>query len=112
MASEVSRRSSIKTRLLLAFATIAGATVVASAAACLLLSQIGDRLVEMAEGNIPALIASMELAGQTQVLAGMAPTLMKADSAAARIQQEEAMHTVQAGVVQRLEGLAALHGGG
>jgi methyl-accepting chemotaxis protein len=110
MAPEITRRSSIKTRLFLAFGTIAGATVVASAAACLLLSQVGDRLVEMSERNIPALISTMELAQQAEALAGTAPTMMKADTPAARAQQEEAVRILDDGVAQRLRGLAALHG--
>jgi hypothetical protein len=112
MATEIARRSSIKTRLFLAFGTIAGATVVASVAACVLLSQIGDRLVEMAEGNIPALIASMELAGQTQALAATAPALMKAGGAVSRTKQEDAMRTLQDGVVHRLQVMATLRGSG
>jgi methyl-accepting chemotaxis protein len=111
MAPQSARRSSIKTRLFLAFGTIAGTTVVASVAACLMLSQIGDLVVGVAQGNIPSVIASMDLAAQTQALAAAAPGLMAARTAAARGQQVDAMRILQDGVAQRLRGLAALQGG-
>jgi methyl-accepting chemotaxis protein len=111
MTTQPVGRSSIKTRLFLAFGTIAGTTVVASVAACLMLSQIGGLLVGVAQGNIPAVIASMDLAAQAQALAAAAPGLLRAETSAARAKQQDAVRVLQEGVARRLEGLAAMEGG-
>jgi hypothetical protein len=110
-AANMGSRSSIRSRLFLAFGTIAGTTVVASVAACLTLSHIGDLLVGVAQGNIPAVIASLDLAAQTEALTAAAPRLTGADSQAVLAQQEAAMRVLEDGVTTRLDSLAALRGG-
>lgn len=104
-------RSSIRSRLFLAFGAIAGTTVVASVVACLLLSHIGNLLVGVTQDNIPTVIASLNLAAQTEALTAAAPGLSQADNQTMRIQQQQAIHTLEDGVTRQLDGLAALQGG-
>jgi methyl-accepting chemotaxis protein len=111
MVSQPGSRSSIKTRLFLAFGAIAGTTVVASVAACLMLSQIGGLLVGVAQGNFPAVIASTELAAQARALAAAAPGLMRSESPAAHVRQQEVVRALQDGVASRLDSLATMPGG-
>ncbi len=105
------RRSSIRSRLFLAFGTIAGTTVLASFAACLWLSQIGGLMVGVAEGNIPAVINSLELAARTEALVAAAPGLMRADTQAIRTAQAASVHGLQDDISRRLDSLAASQSG-
>jgi methyl-accepting chemotaxis protein len=104
------RRASIRARLFLAFGSIAGATVLACLVAGLMLSQIGDLLRGVTQGNIPAVIASIDLAGRLQSLSALAPGLVQAESQAAREKQLAAMRAMHADIAARIETMRALPG--
>src|ERR1043165_2660956 len=104
-------RLGIRARLFLAFGAIAGTTVVASVAACLMFSQVGELLRKVADHNIPEVIASLELSAQTEGLAGSAPALLGAETAEQRTQRLAAIKELQSGVAKRLEMVADFKGG-
>jgi methyl-accepting chemotaxis protein len=104
------RRGSIRTRLFLAFGSIAGATVVACLVAGLMLSRIGTLLHGVTQGNLPAVIASIDLAARLQSLSALAPGLVQADSQSARQDKVAAMRALHADVAARIATMAGLEG--
>ncbi|MBV8654243.1 MAG: hypothetical protein JO255_22475, partial [Alphaproteobacteria bacterium] len=105
------RKFGIKGRLFCAFVAIAGTTVIASIAAMVLFSQVGAQLKGVAGKNIPEVIATLELARETQSLAAGAPGLLAASSQEERQRQLKALQDIQGQVRQRLDGLAVLESG-
>ena len=101
----------IRAKLFLAFGAIAGTTVVASIAACALFSQVGGLMSGVADRNIPEVIASLELAAQTQSLAASAPALLGAETPQQRDTQVKALKALQDGVAERLKTIAGFQAG-
>ncbi len=97
----------IRTRLFLAFAAVAGTTVVAAIAASLLFSQIGGLLRAMAERNVPEVVATLELASHSESLRAIAPSLLSAETNEQRAKQVKILTTAQTELTKRLELLAA-----
>jgi methyl-accepting chemotaxis protein len=104
------RQFGIKTRLFFAFGAVAGTTVIASVAAWLLFEQIGGLMAGVATRNIPEVIATLELATDTQAVVGSAPNLLNADTQERRLQQVKSLKELQAVVAKRLDGIAGFGG--
>jgi Four helix bundle sensory module for signal transduction len=102
------RQLGIKSRLFFAFGAVAGTTVIASIAGWLLLAQIGGLVKSVAQENIPAVIATLELASKTESLSAQAPALLNAETQEKRAQQVAALKELQNGVAQRLDLIAHL----
>jgi methyl-accepting chemotaxis protein len=98
----------IRARLFLAFGAIAGVTVVASIAACVMLSQIGGLLTSVARKDIPAVIGSLGLQAETQALAAATPAMLGVDTDARRLQQRALLKDIQDRVAKDLAVLDAL----
>ena len=105
------RRLGIKGRLFYAFAAVSLMTVIASIVASMLFSQVGALLKGVATKDIPEVIATLELARETQSLAAGAPGLLDAASQAQRAQKLKALQDLQGAVRQRLDALAVLDAG-
>jgi methyl-accepting chemotaxis protein len=101
----------IKGRLFGAFAAVTGMTVIAAIAASLLFSHVGSLLQGVAAKNIPEVIATLELARETQSLAAGAPGPLAAANQEQRERQLKALQDVQGRVRQRLDALAILDSG-
>src|SRR5215469_11355342 len=97
----------LRGRLFLAFAAVAGTTVVAALAASLLFAQIGGQLREVAEHNIPEVIATLGLASNAEGLRAIAPSLLSAETPQEREAQLKALAEAQVVVTKRLERLDA-----
>ncbi|MDB5406840.1 MAG: methyl-accepting chemotaxis sensory transducer [Rhodospirillales bacterium] len=110
--NKTQRRLGIKSRLYLAFGAVAGTTVVASLTAWLLFSQIGALLNGVATRNIPEVVATMELATETQALVASAPNLLNADTAERRGEQLAALKQMQQAVSRTLDQIASFGDGG
>jgi methyl-accepting chemotaxis protein len=104
------RQFGIKTRLFFAFGAVAGTTVVASVAAWLLFEQIGGLMNSVATRNIPEVIATLELATDTQAVVASAPNLLNADTQERRQQQVKSLKELQAVVAKRLDAIAGFGG--
>jgi hypothetical protein len=79
-AARTRQPAGIRTRIFLAFAVVAGTTVIAGIAASTLFVQIGGQLREVAERNIPEVIATLELASNSEALRAIGPSLLSADT--------------------------------
>ena len=105
------RRFGIGERLFCAFAAVAAMTVIAAVTASLLFSHVGSLLQGVAAKNIPEVIATLELARETQSLAAGAPGLLAAVNQEQRQRQLKALQDLQGMVRQRLDALATLDSG-
>jgi len=108
--SHATHKAGIRTRLFLAFGTIAGFTVAASATAWLLLAGIGDRMQTITRQDVPQALVGLELAGQAQALTGLAPNLLAASSAEQRQNRGAELAAAQKKVANLLAALAATEG--
>jgi methyl-accepting chemotaxis protein len=106
------RLAGIRARLFLAFAAVAGATVIAAIAASLLLAQIGGLLRDVTERSIPEVVATLGLASNSEALRAIAPGLVSADNQEQRQAQVKALLAAEAAVTQRLAVLGTEKEGG
>ena len=97
----------LRGRLFLAFAAVAGTTVVAALAASFLFAQIGGQLREVAERNIPEVIATLGLASNAEGLRAIAPSLLSAETPQEREAQLKVLAEAQSVVTKQLELLDA-----
>ncbi|MEQ8347620.1 MAG: HAMP domain-containing methyl-accepting chemotaxis protein [Sneathiellaceae bacterium] len=82
--NDKARRSSIRSRLYLAFGGVAALTVVAAAVAWLSFDNVRASFDEMVGGDVPAMTAALELAVESASLSAAAPALAGAADSAAR----------------------------
>src|SRR5579863_3320182 len=106
----VSWRPGISAKLFLAFAAIAGTTVLAAFAGSFLLAQVGGLLRGVADRNIPEVVATLDLNTESEALRAIAPALLAAETNAARQQQLKALASAQDALTKRLEELAGFDG--
>lgn len=101
----------IKARLFLSFGAIASGTVIAGVTAGMLFSSTGEILHAVSQHNIPAVIASLELAAQTNALAAGAPALLGVRDQTQREDRRKQIGAQQELVAQQLDKVAAMLAG-
>ena len=82
--TKTTRRSSVRTRLFIAFAGVAALTVVASGVGWLSFTNVQRTFGSMVRQDVPSMTTALQLAVETASLSAAAPALVSADTAEAR----------------------------
>jgi methyl-accepting chemotaxis protein len=110
-ASRIARKLGLRGKLLLAFGTVAGLTVLASAVAVVSYDQVGRSLSGIAGENLPAMSASLRLAKSSAEIASVAPALLAANDKKARDTEIASLQADQRDLRQAIDQLASAPGG-
>src|SRR4051794_34148055 len=92
----------IRGSLFVAFAVIAGMTIVISAGAGLVLRHLGGTMVDLSGRDIPRLAASLQLSAQSASLASQGPALLAARSEESLNERSKKMKETQTLALQKL----------
>jgi methyl-accepting chemotaxis protein len=84
-------RLSIKTKLLLAFASVGATTAIVGALGWFFLAQVGSLMDTVAQRNIPEVVASLQLQARSEAVAAAAPVLLSAGNDAERQRHFDAL---------------------
>src|SRR5262245_23531095 len=95
-------RLSIKTKLLLAFATVGATTAVVGGLGLFFLSQVGAQVETVAQRNIPEVVASLQLQARSEAVAAAAPVLLSASNDAERQRHFEALQEKRKAVAEAM----------
>ena len=109
--TQPTRFTGIRGRMILAFGGIVCGTLLASAAALILLARVGDLLNSVTGRDVPAAVASLTLQTDTNALGDQAPALFKVETDADRARQRTLLREKQDGLTVQLDQLAGLLGG-
>jgi methyl-accepting chemotaxis protein len=101
----------LRGKLFLAFAAVAGLTVLASIVALLSYGEVGQSLNGIAGRNLPAMAASVRLTKASAEIVSLAPTLATAGSEQDRDVALAAVHANERALKEAIDELAALPGG-
>src|ERR1700733_13537098 len=95
-------RWGIRGSLFAAFAGIAGMAIVISVGAGMVLSQLGEMMIDLSGRDIPRLAASLQLATQSAALASQGPALLASGSGEALQDRTKTMKATQLIALEKL----------
>src|SRR5216684_5570122 len=92
----------VRGSLFAAFAVIAGAAILISAGAGMVLEHLGESMVDLSGRDIPRLAASLQLSAQSASLASQGPALLASGSEEALNERSKKMKETQHDAVDKL----------